>query len=294
MFHNYLITAIRNVTRQRLYSFINIVGLAVGLACAIFIGLYLRDELSYDKWIPDSQNIYRVEETYYFPDGRAEFFPRTPFPATIAMQEQIPGVVAQTHLIPEPMTAQVGDRLFPVSVDAVDPNFFQVIKLPLVEGDPATMLAQPESIVLSQETARKFFGSADPLGKTVMLGGSHLLTVTGVLRDLPHNTHLVADLVMPNTSKADTFVLEARRAWLHVQGWGYVKLSPGVDLDTVLAKLKPILDKDVDAKRANVNMLGSQILHLHLTPFRDVHLAAGAKRRREIGPRFMALSRSPA
>ncbi|HWY61411.1 MAG TPA: ABC transporter permease [Rhizomicrobium sp.] len=275
MFHHYLITAIRSVAWQKLYSFINIVGLAVGLACAIFIALYLRDELSYDKWIPDSQNIYRIEETYNFPDGRAEFFPNTPFPASIAMQEQIPGVVEQTHLIPEAMTAQIGDRLFPVSVDAVDPNFFQMIKLPLAKGDPATVLAQPESLVLSQVTARKFFGSADPLGKTVMLSGSHLMTVTGVLRDLPHNTHLVADLVMPNTSEADIFPMEVRRrAWLNVRGWGYVKLSPGVDPGTVLAKLNPILDKDVVSRMPNIKMLGSQILHLHLTPFRDVHLAA--------------------
>ena len=106
------------------------------------------------------------------------------------------------------------------------------------------------------------------------LGGSHILTVTGVLRDLPHNTHLVADLVIPNTSQADTFLLEARKVLLHVQGWGYVKLLPGVDPNTVVAKLKPILDKNVDTKGlTDAKLLGSQILHLNLTPFGDVHLA---------------------
>ena len=274
MFRNYLVTALRNIARHRLYSFINIAGLAVGLACVIFIVLYLRDELSYDKWIADSQNIYRVESTFSLPGRDSDFFTVVPFPVTVAMQAQIPDVVEQTHLIPENMTAQIGDRLFPASVAVVDPNFFQMIKLPLMEGNPATVLAQPESVVLSQTTAKKFFGNADPLGKTVTVGGSHPLVVTGVLRDLPHNTHLSADLVMPNTSKADTLTLEDKTSWLNVWGWGYVKLAPGANTDAVLAKLKTITDKSIDAKKQmNLNLTGSDILHLHLTPFRSVHLA---------------------
>ena len=80
MLRNYPVIAMRDIVRNKLYSLINIVGLAVGLACAIFIALYLRDELSYDKWIPDSQNIYRVEGTFYYDDGRSELFPYTPAP----------------------------------------------------------------------------------------------------------------------------------------------------------------------------------------------------------------------
>ena len=192
MFGNYLLWALRNLARHRLYSFINIAGLAVGLACAIFIMQFLRDELSYDSWIPDSQNLFRVETTAYMPGRDHDFFTVTPFPVTPAMQQQIPEVVAQTHLIPEHMTAQVGNRQFPVVVDAVDPNFFQVIKLPFVEGNPATAIARPESIVLSQATAKKFFGATDPVVKTLLLGGSPGLVVTGVLRDVPHDTKLGA------------------------------------------------------------------------------------------------------
>jgi putative ABC transport system permease protein len=274
MFRNYVVTAMRNFARHKLYGFINIAGLAVGLACAIFIILYLHDELSYDTWIAESQDIYRVESTFASPGRDHDFFTVVPFPVTIAMQAQIPGVVAQTHLIPENMTAQIGDRQFPASVDVVDPNFFQMIKLPLVEGNPTTVLAQPESVVLSQTTARKFFGNTNPLGKTVTVGGSHPLTVTGVLRDLPHNTHLLADLVMPNTSKADALSLDLKTSWLNVEGWGYVKLSPGADPGAVLAKLKTITDKSIDVKKQmNLNLLGSDILHLHLTPFRTLHLA---------------------
>src|ERR1700678_1693494 len=150
MFHNYLITALRNFTRHKLYSFINVAGLTVGLTCAIFIILFVRDELSYDKWIPGSENLYRVESTYYPPGAPPDFFTQTAFAVTPLMQAEIPEVVAQTHMTPSNMTAQVGDREFPVTVEAVDPNFFQMIKLPFAEGNLATALEQPESVVLSQ------------------------------------------------------------------------------------------------------------------------------------------------
>ncbi len=279
MFGNYIISALRNFARHKLYSFINITGLAVGLACATFILLFLRDELSYDAWIPDSENLYRVESTYSMPGRDPDFFSVTPFPVTTTMQMQIPEVAAHTHLTPESMTAQIGDRQFSVQVDAVDPNFFQLIKLPLVEGDPAKAITKPDSIVLSQATAKKFFGTADPLGKNVLLGGSTTLKVTGVLRDLPHNTQLTADLVMPNTSKADNLPPSKQTSWLNVNGWGYVRLSPHADLGAVMAKLKPMLDKNIDAKKQlHANMQGSDVLHLHLTPFRDVHLARFGER----------------
>ena len=277
MIHNYLITALRNFARHKLYSFINIAGLAVGLACAIFIILYLNDELSYDKWIPDSQNIYRIQSKFYDPGGEARFFSVVPFPVPAAMQAQIPGVVAETHLIPENFTAKIGDRLFPAQIGVVDPNFLQVIKLPLVKGDPAKVLAQPDSVVLSETTAKTYFGTADPIGKTIIIADTHPLTVTGVLRDVPHNSQfaLVSDLLMPNTSKADLMDEQGKQSWLNVQGWGYVKFAPGTDLSGMDAKLKAITDKAIDAKKqVNLNIPGSDLLHLFLTPFRDIHVAA--------------------
>ena len=274
MIWNYLTVALRNIVRHKLYSFINIAGLAVGLAGAMFIILYLRDEMSFDKWIPDSQNLYRVGTTFSLPGTDPHFVNAVPFAVPVALQAQIPEVVAQTHFISEDMTAQVGERQFAAKVHSVDPNFFQVIRLPLVEGNPATALAQPDSIVLSETTARQYFGSTDPLGKTVVLGGSHPVTVTGVLRDLPHNSTLQADLILPNTSKADTLSSDARTAWLNIQGSGYVKLSPSADPKAVLAKMKAVTDRSVDPKKIlNLNVPGSDILQLHLAPFREVHLA---------------------
>ena len=291
LLRHYLITASRNLVKHQLYSFINIVGLSVGLACAIFIVLFLRDEISYDRWIPQSSNLYRLELTFHL-TGRPPWpLATAPFPVLRAMQEEIPEVKATTHLLPEPMTVTVGNRQFFETVAVVDPSFFQVIRLPLVEGDPASVLAHPESIVLSQSVARKYFGDIDPLGKTVTVTGSgilcdrndaacltaaHPLTVTGVLRDLPANTQLSIDLVMPNSSQADQLPKGFReREWTSTNGvYNYVALAPGADPEAVLAKLKPILDRNVNPKEKLPENRGSGIEQFRLTQFWDVHLTS--------------------
>src|SRR5882762_1395024 len=142
LFGHYLVTASRNLVKHKLYSFINIAGLSIGLACAIFIVLFLRDELSYDRWIPDSSNLYRIELTFHLPDRPPWPLATAPFPLLRTMEEQIPEVKATTHLLPEPMTVTVGNRQFFDTIAVVDPRFFQVISLPLVEGDPAGVFAQ--------------------------------------------------------------------------------------------------------------------------------------------------------
>ena len=236
MFRNYLTIALRNLIRHRLYSVINIAGLAVGLACVLFITLFARDELSYDKWLPDSGDLYRLELTIHAPSRPPMAFAVIPYPMPAAMHDEIPEVTAMTRISPEPMTLTAGDRQFREVVNVVEPNFFEVIKLALVAGDPATVFRQPESIVLSQTAARKFFGSADPIGMTITDGKGKCadgdtpcrdtmvpLTVTGVMRDLPHNTSLVGDAFIPNTSIASYISDDAEnRAGSTRTVYGYV------------------------------------------------------------------------
>src|SRR5689334_18236225 len=156
MIRNYLAIALRNIIRHKLYSFINIAGLTVGLACAIFIILFIRDEISYDNWIPDSENLYRIESTLTNPGQRPQPSSRSPYPIAVAMRQQIPEVTGITHLTGQRQTVTIGNRLFSDQFHVVDPNFFQLIELPLVEGDAATVFSQPDSIVLSQTRARKY------------------------------------------------------------------------------------------------------------------------------------------
>jgi putative ABC transport system permease protein len=288
MFQNYLITALRNFTRHKLYSFINIAGLTVGLTCAIFIILFVRDQLSYDKWIPGTENLYRVEGVFNNPGQTPQPSSKIPYAVTQAMLEQIPEVKARARLIRGGVTMIAGNRQFPEVVDSVDPDFFHVIKLPLAAGDPASIFAQPDSVVLSESMARKYFGGAPALGKTITISAKYCaldgndcqlrrqpLTVTGVMRDLPHNTQLRAEFLIPNTSKADPTNLDAKVNWLHTEGWGYVRLAPGADVNAVTAKLRTIIDHAVDvAKILKIHIRSSDVLTPRLTPFRDAHLTS--------------------
>ena len=287
MFWNYLTVALRNLVRHKLYSFINIAGLAVGLTCAILIVLFARDELSYDKWIPGSDKLYRVEMTYHF-RGRADMVSaQTSMPLPAAMRDDIPEVTSATRLALEPITMTLSDRQFSEKVAIVDPNFFQVVALPLVSGDPRTVLARPEAIILSQSTARKYFGDADPMGKTILAErppcppdtvtcdtSPVALTVMGIMRDLPHNTQFDMGLIAPNTSAADHLNQRMKQDWLSNRNtFGYVTLAPGADPAKVLAKLTPILDRSIDVSSFTATpVLGSKILTPRLVRFQDAHL----------------------
>ncbi len=292
MLQHYLRTALRGLVRHKLHSFINIAGLSIGLAAAILIGLYVRYELSYDKWIPHTRDLYRLEATFHIPGLPVAPFAMASFPVVTAIGEKSPQVKAVTHVLPEPMTVIVGQREFREKVTFVDPNFFRVIELPLARGDPAQVLAQPESVVISRRIARKYFGDADPIGRILTVSrapsgscgatdgacrsGLYPLKVTGVLRDLPGNTQLSADLLVPNTSQADRLSPQDKeRSWMSLEGdFGYVELQPGADPRAVLAELKPILDASWNPRAIGVDRSASEVEQYRLTPFLDVHLAS--------------------
>jgi putative ABC transport system permease protein len=289
MLHNYVTTALRNFARHKLYSFINVAGLAVGLTCAIFIILFVRDELSYDKWVPGTENLYRVETTWLVPGQQPLFWSATAFPVPEAMLSQLPEIRNAVHLQNPRMTVTTANRQFLDPVLVASPNFFDIIQLPLIEGNRATLLAEPESAVVTERAARKYFGAKPALGQMLKVGGvcewgnqdssgcivhEATVKVTGVLRDLPHNTQLGGDVFIPNTSRANPMAQKARENWLASNGWGYVELRPGTDPDIVTAKLPALIDRNLDPrKRAGLALKGHEMMRLHLNPFRDDHLS---------------------
>jgi len=283
---NYLLVALRNIARHKLYSFINIAGLAVGLACVILIALFIRDETAFDKWVPDSANLYRVDESFFLP-GRAPI--RTgmaDFPLPALLKDNLPEVSGMTRFWGRSRTVKVGDHTFPQDVVEVDPDFFQVIRFPLVAGDPGTVLTKPDSIVLSQTAARKFFGDANPLGKTLAVNKQDcpaetvscanqavILRVTGIMADLPHNTHVRADALISHTSTASVLTNESKKSYFNINGFGYVRLAPGSDAAAVAAKIPRLLDQHIDVlEDLGMPLKASKAVQVQLVPFSTVHL----------------------
>jgi putative ABC transport system permease protein len=287
MLRNYVVTALRNIARHKLHSFINIAGLGVGLACVIFVLLFIRDELSYDKWVPGTQNLYRIEKTS-LPLGREPLnLAVLPFPLPAAVHDGIPGVTAMTRLNYNFATLFAGERPFRDRVAFVDPNFFTIIKFPLLQGDPASVFRDPESVVLSQSAARKYFGTTDAVGRIVKTTANCEVTdseclarlvplkVMGVVRDIPHNSHLDGEVFIPNTSITDRIGQAAKQSWFSNPDFGYVRLAPGARPREVAAKIGPMLDPLYPPIPGDKRK-PSQRFEFRLTPFTDVHLASGA------------------
>lgn len=290
MLWHYIATAARSLAHHRLHTLINMLGLSIGMAAAVLIVLFVRDELSYDRWVSDTGNLYRLEATYHIPGLPVSNSAMASFPVVTAIGQKSPQIKAVAHMVPESMMVTLGTRQFREQVTFVDSNLLGVIKLPLAEGDPARVLSEPDSVVISESIARKYFGDADPIGKTLAvsraagdlcsdsacLSGVYPLTVTGVLQDLPHNTQLLAALLVPNTSLADRLSPDDKEVgWRSLSGdYGYIKLRPGADPAAVLAELKVILDETWNPREMGINLKASEILQYRLTPFLSVHLSS--------------------
>src|SRR3569833_2051838 len=285
MFRNYLVTALRNMARHKLYSFINIAGLTIALSCAILIILFVRDELSWDRWVPGSANLYRLSTTLNYPGRPAEHFAITSFPLLPAIKASVPEVLAATHIVPEDVTVGVGHNQFYETVQVVDPEFFRVIRLPFSEGGSDGIFNQPNSVVISQSIARKYFGTSDPLHKTITVSGTvcgrgacetyvRPLVVRGIIQDLPHNSQLEASILFPTTSAADGMTSRQKESWTFLSGFCFVLFVLGSDTKIVTRKINAVIDGSIDAgKIVNIRGRGSDFEHVNLTRFWDVHLS---------------------
>lgn len=290
MLRHYLSMACRGLVRHKLYSLINVLGLSVALTCVIFVVLFVRYQLSYDEWIPGVQHLYGVELTVRAPGAPPINVGAAPYPLGTAMRTQIPGVTAVTRLLSRSATLAHGSRQFLENqVDFVDVNFFKVIRLPFVQGTAGAALRQPESVVLTESAARKYFGNANPMGRTLTAdvddcpghgpgcrSESVALRVTGVVRDLPRNSQLSGNAFIPIASRADPMPEAARQNWFASNFFTYLALAPGVSAAAVVAAMPSILDRDVSGllSKGGIKWRGSQLYSVHLTAFTRVHLSS--------------------
>ncbi len=198
MFYNYLKITLRNILKHKGYSFINISGLAIGMACCLLISLWVLDELSYDKFHLNASHLYRVEENQHY-SGSVFHVYVTPHGMAPAMVKEIPEIKDTARC------SEVGGLLFrwgekaffETQVIAVDPSFLRMFTFPLLKGDRNTALAAPQSLILSEAAAKKYFGDEDPIGKTITINNKYAHQVTGVLKKVPHNSYLQFEALVP-------------------------------------------------------------------------------------------------
>ncbi len=198
MIKNFIKIALRNIKKHKGYSFINITGLAIGMACCLLITIWVLDELSYDRFHQNAENLYRVEENQDY-SGREYHVNVTPYPLAPALKDEIPEIEEATRYV------WAGGKLlrykdmafFENNIRSVDPSFLKMFAFPLSHGTMETALDSPYSLVISQEMKKKYFGADDPLGQTITVNNQYEFTVTGVLETLPHNSILQFDFLIP-------------------------------------------------------------------------------------------------
>jgi putative ABC transport system permease protein len=259
MLKSHLTIALRYLKRHKIYSFINISGLAIGMACCVLILLWINDEIRYDRFHEQTENLYRVvNDLNYGP--YSQITEGTAYPLGPAMKEEIPEVREAARLLPtRRMLVAYGEKkYYEDNFSFADPSLFAVFTFPFIQGDPYTALSSPSSVVITQDMASKYFGSQDPIGKTIQTQNQNDYKVTGVIENVPRNSHLQFGFL---GSMERAVAMGARTHW---SGWlysTYVLLQPNTSLEELNTKLASwIKSKDSEDAR------------YYLQPLSDVHL----------------------
>src|SRR5690242_8120826 len=203
-----LLLFIRNITRQKLFSFINLLGLTVSISSTVLLYLYVSHEFSYDTFHKDVDRIYRVNQTFIWGENNTNQFSSTGPGVAYAVKEELtevelitsihtPGNFIVSYVTPSKEVIAFEEN----QVFAADSNFFKMFNFPLLKGNPESVFDQANNIVLTASTAKKYFGDADPIGKLLLLGGSNgkdqkTYEVTGVVEDTPDNSYIEFDMLI--------------------------------------------------------------------------------------------------
>jgi len=209
MIKNYVKVAFRNLYKHKMFSIINISGLAVDITCCLLIAVWVMDELSFDKFYKDSQDIYHVLTHGSIPNN-----PSTPAPLAQVLKEEVPEVidVVRTAGLSGKLFRYENNSFYENNIVAADPSFFRIFSFPFISGDPNSALDNLNSIVITETISEKYFGEENPIGKILSMGQERKVTVTGVIENVRQNSTLQFDMVIPFEIR----ILEAREQELYI------------------------------------------------------------------------------
>lgn len=277
MIANYINIAIRNLLKSRAHTFINVFGLAFGIACVFLIILFLRGELSYDRFHYKAENLYRIT----WEDNNPQT--RTPHPMAQAMKRDFPevesavsltplyaaGLTRETHSFHNPKSDQRYDEK---NILAVDTTFFDVFSFPLVKGNPKTVLKQVNGILMSESMARKYFGDTDAVGQQLAVDAKDYLEVVGVFKDVPKNSHFHFDFLVSYLGEKSANPDNPFYSWADFGHYNYVRLRDGADAKALERKLMPWIRKYLPVSDLQYQSLLDLGYGLRLQPVTDIHL----------------------
>lgn len=275
MFKNYTKIAFRYMKRQKGYSFINIAGLALGLACVILILFWIRDELSYDKFHTHREDIYRVICL-----GTDDDYFSSPAPFAPAVQEEVPEIrdAVRFREAPRFVFEYGGNAFYEADGITVDPAFFKIFSFPFIKGDPDSAFSDPLNIVITEKMARKYFGDEEPLDKSINIEGQAVLKVSGVVADVPANSHIQFDYALSHK-----FVEIARLCGMR---WGdfnfrtYIRTTEVRNEADIIGKLNSVAAKhncpQVVAKQVTFSL--QALPDIYLNPLGNYDIPLGNKK----------------
>ncbi|HWB27894.1 MAG TPA: ABC transporter permease [Chitinophagaceae bacterium] len=268
MIKNYLTIAWRNLMKSKVFSFINIFGLTTGITVCMMIFLYVMHEFSVDDFHVNGKNIYRVMRSY---DPSKPPAPYLSGPYAPALLNDFPGEIKQAvRVLPSNDLVVYKNRSFnEKKVYLADSNFFKVFTFPLIKGNPATALENPNSIVLTESTAKKYFGNEDPMGKIIEMDQKRELKVTGVAKDVPSNSHLDFDFVTPISYYAK---MPFFKVWINNDNFTYVLLDEHANKASLEKRFPQFMQKYMGT---DMQRLGSRFV-LTLTPLKDIYFESAS------------------
>lgn len=269
MIRNYLIIAMRNLTRNKWISCINLLGLALGMACFIAIFLWVQDELSFDSFHSNDNSLYRVAEILSY-SGNTAHVARTPAALGPALIEEMPEVLNAMRLFPAPslMVAHGDQKFYEDGVIFACPSILEMFTFPVLKGDGNIALQNVSSVVITQETAQKYFGDTDPLNKRLFVNNKYDFIVSAVIRNVPDNSQLQFDIILPFKALV-TLAEDVGIRWGNVlENWGinfvftYIQTADAADQTVIEDKIQNCFQ----------DHSGIESIRLYLQPMRDIHL----------------------
>ncbi|MCW3110126.1 MAG: hypothetical protein JWQ09_4632, partial [Segetibacter sp.] len=271
MFKNYFKIAIRNLWKNKGFSSINIFGLAIGIACSLLIFLFVTDEVSYDRFHAQSDNIYRIVKDFVNDDGSKIPDATTPGALAPAMQKEIPEVATITRVRPNwgrSYLIKYKDKDKKITEDkvfGVDSSFFNVFTFPFVLGDAKSAFKHVNSIVLTETSAKKYFANENPIGKIINVDAFGDMMVSGIVKDIPANSHFHFDYLVSFRKQPGQPNIDNN--WQGYNDYTYVKTRPGTNTAGFVQKIQDLYNRSVEEK----------ISIFYVQPIKEIHLTSNLK-----------------